>query len=118
MNAANMGLPVLFRTYDSPYHPAAEWTIWEAGRATSAAPNFFKQIKIGRPGLEEAFVDGGMGNNNPISSLLLEAKVMFLIVRSRASPASALVSRRLSILPDPLWTSASSRLTLWMPSKR
>jgi predicted acylesterase/phospholipase RssA len=77
MNAANMGLPVLFRTYDSPDHPAAECTIWEAGRATSAAPTFFKQIKIGRPGLEEAFVDGGMGNNNPISSLLLETKIMF-----------------------------------------
>ncbi|KAJ7822753.1 hypothetical protein B0H13DRAFT_2291381 [Mycena leptocephala] len=29
-----------------------------AGRATSAAPTFFKQIQIGPPGIEEAFVDG------------------------------------------------------------
>ncbi|KAJ7888025.1 hypothetical protein B0H13DRAFT_1888574 [Mycena leptocephala] len=52
-------------------------TIWQAGRATSAAPTFFKQIRIGPPGIEEAFVDGGMGQNNPIAALLLEAQVMF-----------------------------------------
>ncbi|KAJ7809310.1 hypothetical protein B0H13DRAFT_2479113 [Mycena leptocephala] len=48
-----------------------------AGRATSAAPTFFKQIQIGPPGIEEAFVDGGMGHNNPIAALLLEAQVLF-----------------------------------------
>ncbi|KAJ7888011.1 hypothetical protein B0H13DRAFT_2277448 [Mycena leptocephala] len=52
-------------------------TIWQAGRATSAAPTFFKQIRIGPPGIEEAFVDGGMGQNNPIAALLLEAQVVF-----------------------------------------
>ncbi|KAJ7795738.1 acyl transferase/acyl hydrolase/lysophospholipase [Mycena leptocephala] len=57
MNAANMSLP--------------------AGRATSAAPTFFKQIRIGPPGIEEAFVDGGIGQNNPIATLLLEAQVVF-----------------------------------------
>ncbi|KAJ7860834.1 acyl transferase/acyl hydrolase/lysophospholipase [Mycena olivaceomarginata] len=48
-----------------------------AGRATSAAPTFFKQIKIGPSGIEEAFVDGGMGHNNPTASLISEAKVLF-----------------------------------------
>jgi hypothetical protein len=38
---------------------------------------FFKQIKIGRPGMEEAFLDGGMGHNNPAAALLLEAKILF-----------------------------------------
>ncbi|KAJ7812545.1 FabD/lysophospholipase-like protein [Mycena olivaceomarginata] len=57
MNAANMSLP--------------------AGRATSAAPAFFKQIKIGLSGIEEAFVDGGLGHNNPTASLLSEAKLLF-----------------------------------------
>jgi hypothetical protein len=52
-------------------------TIWQAGRATSAAPTFFKQIEIGYPGMEEAFLDGGMGHNNPTAALLLEAKVLF-----------------------------------------
>ncbi|KAJ7478855.1 acyl transferase/acyl hydrolase/lysophospholipase [Mycena galericulata] len=77
MNAANMSLPVLFRTYDATDHPAMDCTIWQAGRATSAAPTFFKQIEIGPPGMEEAFVDGGMGRNNPIASLLSEARAMF-----------------------------------------
>ncbi|KAJ7803119.1 hypothetical protein B0H14DRAFT_3778711 [Mycena olivaceomarginata] len=48
-----------------------------AGRATSAAPTFFKQVKIGCPGMEEAFLNGGMGHNNPTTALLLEAKVLF-----------------------------------------
>ncbi|KAJ7852228.1 hypothetical protein B0H13DRAFT_2284385 [Mycena leptocephala] len=77
MNAANMSLPVLFRTYNTTNNPAMNCTIWQAGRATSAAPTFFKQIRIGPPGIEEAFVDGGMGQNNPIAALSLEAQVMF-----------------------------------------
>ncbi|KAJ7841443.1 acyl transferase/acyl hydrolase/lysophospholipase [Mycena leptocephala] len=77
MNAANMSLPVLFRTYNTTNNPAIDCKIWQAGRATSAAPTFFKQIQIGPPGIEEAFVDGGMGQNNPIAALLLEAQVVF-----------------------------------------
>ncbi|KAJ7860808.1 acyl transferase/acyl hydrolase/lysophospholipase [Mycena olivaceomarginata] len=77
MNAANMSLPVLFRTYNTSDHPVMDCTIWQAGRATSAAPTFFKQIKIGLSGIEEAFVDGGIGHNNPTASLLSEAKVLF-----------------------------------------
>ncbi|KAJ7849627.1 acyl transferase/acyl hydrolase/lysophospholipase [Mycena olivaceomarginata] len=77
MNAANMSLLVLFRTYNTLNHPAMDCTIWQAGRATSAPPTFFKQVKIGRPGMEEAFLDGGIGHNNPTAALLLEAKVLF-----------------------------------------
>ncbi|KAJ7803101.1 FabD/lysophospholipase-like protein, partial [Mycena olivaceomarginata] len=77
MNATNMSLPVLLRTYNTPDHPAMDCTIWQAGRATSAALTFFKQVKIGCPGMEETFLDGGMGHNNPTAALLLEAKVLF-----------------------------------------
>ncbi|KAF8149284.1 FabD/lysophospholipase-like protein [Mycena galopus ATCC 62051] len=77
MTASNIAQPVLFRTYDSPERPAQDCTIWEAARATSAAPTFFKQVKIGLPGMEEAFIDGGMGHNNPTASILLEAQVLF-----------------------------------------
>ncbi|KAJ7789137.1 acyl transferase/acyl hydrolase/lysophospholipase [Mycena olivaceomarginata] len=77
MNAANMSFPVLFRTYNTPDRPAVDCTIWQAGRATTAAPTFFKQIQIGLPGLAESFLDGGMGQNNPIAAVLSEAKVMF-----------------------------------------
>lgn len=46
--------------------------IWEAGRATSAAPSFFDPAKIGPFG--ETFLDGGAGANNPINELWNEAK--------------------------------------------
>ncbi|KAJ7812582.1 FabD lysophospholipase-like protein, partial [Mycena olivaceomarginata] len=77
MNAANMSLPVLFRTYNTINYPAMNCTIWQAGRATSADPTFFKQIEIGLSGIEEEFVDGGISHNNPTASLLSEAKVLF-----------------------------------------
>jgi patatin-like phospholipase/acyl hydrolase len=70
-------IPVLFRTYDSPHEPAAACTIWEAARATSAAPTFFKRIEIGTAPLAEAFIDGGLGRNNPTGILLEEAKILF-----------------------------------------
>ncbi|KAF7512509.1 hypothetical protein GJ744_001444 [Endocarpon pusillum] len=46
--------------------------IWEAARATSAAPSFFDPIKIGRFG--EEFGDGGTGANNPVRILWNQAQ--------------------------------------------
>ncbi|KAG4433866.1 hypothetical protein IFR05_010652 [Cadophora sp. M221] len=64
--------PRLFRSYvsrDPSYNP----TIWEAARATSAAPGFFKRISIGEPGVKEDFVDGALGHNNPVQLAVQEA---------------------------------------------
>ena len=75
MNAHSMSanIPVLFRTYQSrEIH--SDCTIWEAARATSAAPKFFKRIKIGR---EQPFIDGGLGCNNPSRLLLDEVNDIF-----------------------------------------
>lgn len=52
-------------------------TIWEACRATSAAPTFFKPIKIGEERQQETFVDGGIGFNNPVEQVLEEASRIF-----------------------------------------
>jgi predicted acylesterase/phospholipase RssA len=65
--------PRLFRTYPAPKHEGDNCPIWQAARATSAAPTFFKRIKIGR----EEFIDGGMGCNNPTGEVLEEAKLIF-----------------------------------------
>ncbi|XDG07510.1 hypothetical protein ABKA04_007125 [Annulohypoxylon sp. FPYF3050] len=46
--------------------------IWEACRATSAAPSFFDPITIGP--FEEEFVDGALGGNNPIYSVWNQAQ--------------------------------------------
>lgn len=68
-----MDTPRLFRSYgpfgvdDYPNLP-----IWQAARATSAAPRFFKRMRIGEKNQEEEFVDGGMGANNPTKLLLKE----------------------------------------------
>ena len=64
---------MLFRTYQShETHPDCK--IWEAARATSAAPTFFKRIEIGR---KQPFIDGGLGRNNPSLVVLDEAKALF-----------------------------------------
>src|SRR6266481_4925080 len=75
MSALNMNarIPRLFRTYQAPKYPSPNCTIWEAIRATSAVPAFFPHIVIGR----EAYVDGGMGCNNPVQQVLQEAELMF-----------------------------------------
>ena len=52
-------------------------TIWEACRATSAAPSYFEPIKIGDDGEQETFVDGGLGYNNPVEQVLEEARRIF-----------------------------------------
>jgi hypothetical protein len=69
--------PRLFRTWSADKNPGYNCTIWEAGRATSAAPTFFKRMYIGEPGLEEEFVDAGMGCNNPVRYLVKEAQREF-----------------------------------------
>lgn len=69
----NAGIPVLFRTYVSTENPNSDCTIWEAARATSAAPTFFKGMKI----KTQTYVDGGMGHNNPTPLVIEEAKRVF-----------------------------------------
>ena len=65
--------PRLFRTWSADKSPGYNCAIWEAARATSAAPTFFKRIYIGDPGLREEFVDAGIGCNNPVQYLVQEA---------------------------------------------
>jgi len=75
MNAHNMdaNIPVLFRTYES-CEPHSNCKIWEAARATSATPTFFKHIEIGRA---QPYIDGGLGRNNPSRVVLDEARALF-----------------------------------------
>jgi hypothetical protein len=62
--------PTLFKTYD--VEPAwKDCKIWEVVRATSATPTFFDPISTGRDGI--AFIDAGLGYNNPCEILCKEA---------------------------------------------
>ena len=69
----NANIPILFRTYQSR-ESHSNCKIWEAARATSAAPTFFERIEIGR---KQPFIDGGLGRNNPSQVVLDEAKAVF-----------------------------------------
>lgn len=66
--------PTLFRTYDRS-SSLKDCTIWEVARATSAAPTFFKPIKLGKGGAE--YIDAGFGYNNPCDKLIAEARNAF-----------------------------------------
>lgn len=69
---ASDGEICLFRTYDSLRALDLDPTIWQACRATSAATTFFDPIEIGR--YKQKFADGALGQNNPIHSVIDEAK--------------------------------------------
>ena len=68
-----MNIPVLFRSYQSPGTDSS-CKVWEAARATSAVPFFFKPIVLGN---KHPLIDGGLGCNNPSKLVLKEAKVIF-----------------------------------------
>ncbi|MCJ1378166.1 hypothetical protein MMC17_001262 [Xylographa soralifera] len=65
--------PALFLSYKVIKNREYNCTIWEAARATFAAPTFFKRIKIGPLGSEIDYVDAGLGCNNPIKQVVAEA---------------------------------------------
>ena len=69
--------PTLFRSYDVTKNREYNCTIWEAARATSAAPTFFKRIKIGPSGSGIEYVDAGIGCNNPVKQVIAEAARVF-----------------------------------------
>ena len=78
MPARNMEYPRRFRTYPVRALASANCEIWEAARATSAAPTFFKRIAISDGGgAKEEFIDGGLGCNNPVIQVLEEARDVF-----------------------------------------
>jgi predicted acylesterase/phospholipase RssA len=67
-----MGRPFRFRSYDSDWDYTFDCPIWQTCRATSAAPTLFPPMVIGNP--PTAYVDGGLGYNNPILPLMDEAR--------------------------------------------
>lgn len=67
---------VLLRSYTAPSENDAEFNdckIWQAARATSAAPFYFPTAKIG----ETRFWDGGLAHNNPIQRVWDEGGRLF-----------------------------------------
>lgn len=78
------GPPTLFRSYQCTGRNADPCTIWEAARATSAAPLFFKPITIKTPVPGGTYTDGGLGHNNPAEVALSEAQRLWSSVKKFA----------------------------------
>ncbi|KAE9970778.1 hypothetical protein EG327_010154 [Venturia inaequalis] len=67
-----LGTPKILKTYDANDRKTQ---IWQALRATSAAPTFFEEMTMGSPKL--TYLDGGMGFNNPALEVDYEAKSLW-----------------------------------------
>jgi len=65
--------PTILRSYNAEGVSRSKCTIWEAARATTAAPSFFKPMTIDYPPPIK-YVDGGLGYNNPANLALVEAQ--------------------------------------------
>ena len=78
LNQYNIGHtePEILRTYNVKgliSDETTSWTIWEAARATSAAPTFFRPLTRGTPPHAVDWYDAGMGFNNPAYIVRSEA---------------------------------------------
>ncbi|KAG8750384.1 hypothetical protein FRC11_010462 [Ceratobasidium sp. 423] len=73
----NAATPHLMRSYEHPDYPtSAKVKIWEAARATSAAPAFFAPIEIGDARI--SYVDGAVtGHCNPTTLAREEAECLW-----------------------------------------
>ncbi|KAM7193524.1 FabD/ lysophospholipase, partial [Rhypophila sp. PSN 637] len=65
--------PLRIRAYPSDDDWAKDCKIWEAARATTAAPLYFKSISITSGNVIEQFIDPALGCNNPVAEVLDEA---------------------------------------------
>lgn len=62
-----------YRSIDPAARDTSSYTIWEAARATSAAPLYFPAIKVH----EDEYFDGGLDSNNPVVEVIEEARQQF-----------------------------------------
>jgi len=74
--------PEVLRSYDCGGLDAAKCSIWEAARATTALPLFFKPIRIAHGHQCEWFVGGGLACNNPAEVAVDEAHALWPTITS------------------------------------
>ncbi|KAI0894839.1 acyl transferase/acyl hydrolase/lysophospholipase [Annulohypoxylon nitens] len=62
---------------DDFWNNCTDIKIYEAARATTAAPLYLSPIEITRGSMTETFIDGAMGCNNPADELVDEATALY-----------------------------------------
>ncbi|CAE6445637.1 unnamed protein product [Rhizoctonia solani] len=114
LNANNIDAPPNIRTYSVMDNELDDLAVWEAARATSAAPYFFKPMVVKpRPDINRHFkivyMDGGLRLNNPINQLLREASRQFpnrkirLILSLGTGTKNTIQLPRAGPIPKPQW---------------
>lgn len=89
MAAEHMKKPYRLKTYKVSGEIPYDCQIWEAARATTAAPTYFKAVSIKWPnGSSNRFVDAGLGFNNPTEEVIEESETIF----GTSTPLRVLVS--------------------------
>jgi patatin-like phospholipase/acyl hydrolase len=92
--------PAIFRSYSVEGEPRTRCALWQAARATTAAPTFFAPMPIDDPPPRIIYIDGGLGYNNPSRLALAEsrriwgvdAKVCLVSIGTGQQPATSIVN--------------------------
>ncbi len=69
--------PYYFNSTEARKNPKDDYCVWQAARATSAAPTYFPAAKFASEPDSPIFVDGGVYINNPALTLLIQAKQLY-----------------------------------------
>lgn len=69
--------PCYFNSKKARENPKDDYYVWQAARATSAAPTFFPAAKFSSEPNSPVFIDGGVYINNPALALLIQAKDLY-----------------------------------------
>lgn len=103
---APKGAATVFRSYDSKNKRADTCFIWQAARATTAAPTYFPPITIDEPKPPASYIDGGLKHNNPSALAIEEAGLLWPTVKRFTLVSIGTGRQGLGILPElPMSTS-------------
>lgn len=71
--------PYFFKSHKAREEPDRDHLMWEAARATSAAPTYFEPAKIAKVGSKDylSLIDGGVFANNPAMCGYVEAQDIY-----------------------------------------
>ncbi len=69
--------PYYFNSKKARENPGDNYCVWQAARATSAAPSYFPSAKFSPTTGSPIFIDGGVYINNPSLELLIQAKNLY-----------------------------------------
>ena len=107
---AASGSATLFRSYSCKKGNADRCFIWEAARATTAAPSFFAPITINDPKPPASYVDGGLKHNNPSEVAIEEAKLLWPNAKRFCLVSIGTGKQKVSKLPKPVSNNPLSKI--------